>query len=415
MFKVYLYIDPGTGSMLFAAMIGVISTLYFFMQKLWINLRFRMHGGNAKADVRDENKPVVIFGEDGRYWNSFRAVCEELEKRGIECDYYTMDEKDPVLEQTFEHIHPSFIGSDNRAYAKLNLMKADVCLATTPGLEVYQWKRSKNVRKYVHILHSADEGTGYRMFGMDDYDTVLLTGAFQERYIRMLEEMRNEEPKNLEVVGCTYMDELLKRVSKDGGNKIKKEDKAGYIVLLAPSWGESSILNRFGTGIIDALIKTGYHIIVRPHPQSRKTERHILDPLQKKYAGIEQVEWDESNDNFESLMRSDVLISDYSGVVFDFALVFDKPVMLADTSFDTAPYDAAWIDEPLWRLQILDDLGIKLEEKDFPDLKRKIDDLIGSDHYQEGRDKIRDIVWQNRGRSGAAIADYLERCLKEEA
>jgi hypothetical protein len=37
------------------------------------------------------------------------------------------------------------------------MMNADICLSTTPGLDVYQWKRSANVKRYVHILHAAGD------------------------------------------------------------------------------------------------------------------------------------------------------------------------------------------------------------------------------------------------------------------
>ena len=177
-----LYIDPGTGSMLFAAMIGVISTLYFLAQQLWLKIKYR--GGKVKADTN--KKQLVIFGEGGQYWKVFKSICDELEKRGVACEYYTMDEKDPALSAEYEYIKPQYIGSDNRAFARLNLMRADVCLSTTPGLGVYQWKRSKGVDKYIHTFHDVGEGTGYRMFGLDEYDTIFLTGQFQERYIRKL-------------------------------------------------------------------------------------------------------------------------------------------------------------------------------------------------------------------------------------
>ncbi len=405
-----LYIDPGTGSMLFAALLGIFSTLFFVAQKYWVKAKFFIHGGRYRDKGDAGKKSIVIFGEDGRYWNVFKPVCDELEKRSMECEYYTMDEKDPLLLQDYEFVHPSFIGGDNRAFAKLNMMKADICLATTPGLEVYQWKKSKNVGRYVHIFHTVDEGTGYKMFGIDDYDAVLLTGAFQERYIRMLEEMRNESSKEVKVVGSTYLDSMLERLNSVKGEECRNSED--LTVLLAPSWGKSSILSRFGEKIIDALLETGYKIIIRPHPQTRKSERNILDPLLKKYGKCERIEWDESNDNFNSLRCADVMITDYSGVIFDYAFIFNKPVIFADTELNTDPYDAAWIDEPVWRIQILDDLGIRLDENDFGKMKDVIDNLINNDHYQAGREKIRDVAWQNRGHAAEAVVDYLEAYIK---
>ena len=41
----FLYIDPGTGSMLFSILIGVISTALFFGQRLFMKLKFILSGG----------------------------------------------------------------------------------------------------------------------------------------------------------------------------------------------------------------------------------------------------------------------------------------------------------------------------------------------------------------------------------
>ena len=38
------YIDPGTGSMLFTLLVGVLSASYFFMRKLVIKARFALSG-----------------------------------------------------------------------------------------------------------------------------------------------------------------------------------------------------------------------------------------------------------------------------------------------------------------------------------------------------------------------------------
>ncbi|MBR3515542.1 MAG: CDP-glycerol glycerophosphotransferase family protein [Lachnospiraceae bacterium] len=398
-----LYIDPGTGSMLFAALIGIFSTLLFFFQKLWIKFKFVLSGGRIKDKTSDEKLPYVIFSEGKSYWNVFKPVCEEFEKRGIDCEYYTADEKDPALEQGYKHVHTTFIGDGNKAFARLNLLNARVLLATTPGLEVYQWKRSKNVGKYVHIFHSLDEGTAYRMFGLDFYDSVLLVGDFQERYIRKLEELRGIPQKDLQVVGCTYMDGLLARRDKEGEAKQEKKQRT---VLLAPSWGEISVLNRYKEKLIDALLATDYKVVVRPHPQSFKVEMDILQPLMDKYG--DKVEWNRDADNFDILNRSDILISEFSSVVFDFAFVFDKPVLcFAGGQSDMAPYDAAWIDEEPWKQQVFPKLGKMITENDFDHFQTLMDELVESTEYQKSRDDLREASWQNRRHSAEGIVDYL--------
>ena len=111
--------------------------------------------------------PYVIFCENKRYWYVFKSICEEFEKHQINISYWTASPDDPALQETYKHVQTKFIGEGNKAFASLNLMNAGIVLATTPGLDVYQWKSSKNVDWYVHIFHSVSDGTGYRMFGLN--------------------------------------------------------------------------------------------------------------------------------------------------------------------------------------------------------------------------------------------------------
>ncbi len=70
------------------------------------------------------------------------------------------------------------------------MLTADVCLMTTPGINVYQLKRSKGVKHYAHVLHAASDATMYRLFGIDYFDSILLSGDYQKKDIRLLEEIR---------------------------------------------------------------------------------------------------------------------------------------------------------------------------------------------------------------------------------
>ncbi len=60
--SMFLYIDPGTGSMLFSILIGVVSTLVFLGRRLFMKIKFMLSGG--KAEKISSNKiPYVIFSD----------------------------------------------------------------------------------------------------------------------------------------------------------------------------------------------------------------------------------------------------------------------------------------------------------------------------------------------------------------
>lgn len=402
------YIDPGTGSMLFTILIGVLGAAIYALKTVWMKLRFTLSGGRDKTGKKEKTR-LAIFTDSKRYWNVFEPIVAELERRGIPALYLTASPDDPALSRSFSHVKCEFIGEGNRAFARLNLLQADVLLSSTPGLDVYQWKRSRDVGFYVHIPHASNDIDCYRMFGLDYYDAVLLSGEYQIGQLRELERLRSLPAKELRIVGVTYMDEMKRRL--DAAPPLPAHEKT---VLVAPSWGQSGILSRYGERILDALLATDYRIVVRPHPQSYTSEKEMLERLQKAYPDSERLEWNRDNDNFEVLRRSDVLISDFSGVIFDFTLVFDKPVVYADTSFDKSPYDAAWIEEEMWTFETLPRLGLPLTEEDLPRIGALLDSCIGSREFAEGRERARRETWQHPGEAAALTVDYLEEKLAEK-
>lgn len=401
-----LYIDPGTGSMLFAVLIGLIGAAVYLIKTWLIKLRFLLSGG--KRVESDTRIPLAIFSDDKRYWSVFRPVCAELDRRGIDVVYLTASPDDPGLQSGLAHVKAEFIGEGNRAFARLNFLSADILLSTTPGLDVYQWKRSKKVSWYVHMLHAPNTVLGYRMFGIDFYDALLLSGQYQVEDVRALEKLRALPPKEIVKIGIPYLDDKAAQLALDG--PVGEHPRT---ILLAPSWGKSAILSRFGERILELLLATGYHIIVRPHPQSFTSEAALLESLMKRFPESQQLEWNRDSDNYQVLRRSDLMISDFSGVMYDYFLVYDKPVIYTDTKLDKSPYDSWWLDTPLWNLETLPKIGKLLTEENLPNLKELIDTCITGSDYAEGRRQARAETWEYPGQGAVRAADYLECKLKE--
>lgn len=395
-----LYIDPGTGSMLFTVLIGIAGVAVYSVRMLWIKLRFKISGGKVKES--GSKTPFVIFSDDKRYWSIFEPICREMDRRGKDIVYMTASDDDPALDNPYSHVKAEFIGKGNKAFAKLNFLNAAILFSTTPGLDVYQWKRSRTVQYYVHIPHAASDVTRYRMFGIDYYDAILLSGDYQIRDLRTLEKLRGLPAKEMVLVGIPYMDEMAARLAKAG-----PAPEHPRTVLLAPSWGPSAMFAVYGDKILDVLLHTGYHVIVRPHPQSFASEKEMLDKLMGAYPPSEQLEWNKDNDNFEVLRRSDILISDFSGVIFDFSLVYNKPVIYTDPSFDRSPYDAWWLDSPLWTTNALPRIGRQLTEENLGDLKELIDVCLTDPQYAEGRRQVKEETWAYPGEGAVRTVDYL--------
>ncbi len=404
-----LYIDPGTGSMLFTILIGIIGAAFYSLRMLFIKLRFRLGGG--KIDMTAKKLPFVIFSDDKRYWKIFEPICREMSDRGMKVHYITNSPDDPALEVEIPGFTAENPSSENKVFTRLNFLNASIVFSTTPGLDVYQWKRSKDVDCYVHIPHSAGEIVLYRMFGIDYYDAIMISRQQQGEDVRLLEKLRGLPEKEIVTVGIPYMDEMVKRL--ESADPIPEHPRT---VLLAPSWGNEALFSKYGGDLIDKLLKTGYHIIVRPHPQSFASEKDMIEKLMKEYPASEQLEWNRDTDNFDVLRRSDILVSDFSGVIYDFTLVYDKPVIYTEPKFDLSMYDAGWLEEEghrLWVYSALSRLGAQLTDDKVDNLKELIDECIDDPRYAASRQNVKDETWANFKEGAKYAADYLIKKYEE--
>ena len=403
-FCVYSYIDPGTGSMLFAVLTGVISTLFFAGKTFFIKIKTLPFLFNrSQVENISEKKHFVFYSEGKQYWNVFKPVIDEFCRREIKVYYYTSDEEDPGLNYNSEWIESSFIGKGNKAFSRLNILEADICVMTTPGLGVYQLERSKGVKHYSHILHAVDDTTLYKLFSFDYFDSILLTGEYQKKDIRKLEEIRGTRKKELYVTGCTYLDvlsEKLKMINPEKGTDKK-------IVLVSPSWGDNGLLKKYGLRLLKPLAESDYYIILRPHPQSSISEKDVLARIMEGLKNYSNIEWDFERENLISMIRSDIMISDFSGIMSDYWFLLGKPVIYTKYEFDKRAYDASDIEDDPWKFRALDEIGIELLEKNFSDIGRIIDNGINNDQLAEKIQEARETAYSYPGQSGVKAADVL--------
>ena len=359
---------------------------------------------NKKENI--SKAKIIIYGEDKRYYNVFKPIIEELINLEIPTIYYSSSYDDKIFEIKSDFLKSEFIGTGNKAYAKLNFIEADICLMTTPNLDVFQLKRSKGVKKYVHITHSSAETSTYCLYSLDFFDAVFLNGEHQIRDIRELENKRNTIIKDLYVVGNPYLDELSKMKET-----ITKENNNKKTILIAPSWGMNCLFRRFGEKLLDNIVNSDYNIIIRPHPQSLISDKDIIDKFQNRYKYKNNVEWDFNRVNIYSLSKADIMISDFSGVIFDYAFLFEKPVIIPSFAFDKRGTDAIEIDEEVWTFETIPKISFKLDENNFSNISQIIEDSINNETLKNNILKAKEEAYMYEGQASKRAAQFLNDML----
>jgi len=403
---VFAYIDPASGSMLFSIVIGIVATVFFLFKSILYKIVFMLTGFNRNTD--NNRYGIVLYNEGRKYWTSFKPLLDEFEKRKKEVVYYTSDEQDFVFNEKYNFIKSKYIGTGNKAYMKLSVLKADVCLMTTPGLDVYQLKKSKQVKHYCHIFHGIGDHCGYRLFGIDYYDSVMTTNEINGAYIRELEQKRGLKPKELVVAGELTLDTMSKKLKKLA---IEKKDK--FTVLLAPTWGPQAIFAKYGTELIDELTKMDCNIIIRPHPQSYISEKDLINTIKEKYKNNSDIIFDDNVNNLVSLNKADILISDFSGIIFDYAFLFNKPFIYTEYEDKREIYDYCDLSKPTWKKEVLNKIGFELTKENFKNINSIIKQVVNDKEKIKNIEEVKNKIWQKQGQAAKIIVDFLINKQKE--
>jgi len=316
-----LYIDPGTGSLLISSIIGLAVTLLFTLKGFFYKIASRFTGKILYLK-NDFSGKLVFFSEGQRYWNVFEPVLKELIKKKQAFVYLTADKNDNGLNINSEFCESHYLGELNQAIIYLNRLRAEICVMTTPQLDILTLKRSKYVKHYCNLMHSPVDIHFYKKFAFDRFNSILCVNNFQIKNLRKLENDRSIEKKDLFETGCTYYDNIDEI-------DINKEDN----ILIAPSWGEKSFIKTCGKELIKKVLEEGYKVVFRPHPQSFTADEEILIEIKNTFESNKNFQFDKSSDNKSTLSKSKIVISSMSGLVFDSIIGYRKPTIVISNNW----------------------------------------------------------------------------------
>lgn len=405
--QAHAYLDPGSGSVLVSAIIAFIAVIVFFLKDFFYN-KLKLFG--RKTDLPDLSREydIVVYSEGKHYWNVFFPVLEILDKRDQSVVYFTSHKDDPGLSHPFSSIETKFIGASHQAYYVLNRLKANVLVMTTPGVGVLQIKRVPTVKHYCHVTHALGSVGRYKAHGLDYYDSVLLGGNADLANIRELEQTRNTKKKQIEIVGCTYLDVLRARL-RDGDVQPYPFSEKKTMILLSPTWGNHGTLSKFGAKVLKTLSsQPDFNLIIRPHPQSFVSEVDLMEDLMESFPDGERVRWDTDKDGLNSMYHADIMISDFSGIIFDFVLLFQRPVLSFRAQFEKRGRDAMDLKGELLEMTFLDKIGGTLDKGDISSLPDRIRTVLNDQsNFGEIVDQVANAFAQYPGEAGKRAADFI--------
>lgn len=377
---------------------------------------------NAKREKADYkrffsivNKHLVFYSENNGFYKYYKGIIEYiLEHTNITIHYVTSDPDDAIFKkaETNDRIKAYYIG-EKRLITLMMKLEADVCVMTMPDLENYHIKRSyvdKHI-EYVYVPHGMDSlNMTMRKGSMDHFDSVLCTGKHQKEEIEKTEAAYGLPKKKLVEWGYSLLDDM-----RESYSRMDKSEKDVKSVLIAPSWQKDNIVDSCLEEILDSLKGKGYKVVVRPHPQHVRHMPEKMEGLKEKYKYNSDIEIQTDFSSNSTVFEADMMITDWSGIAYEYAYTTCKPVLFIDTpmkimnpeytKIDTEPINI-WMREKIGKVLALDSVS------EAADAVAEI--LMNSDGYSRQIDEFVHEYVYNLGSSSEIGAKYIIKTIQEK-
>ena len=364
------------------------------------------------ARFKTAKKQVVFYAISGGQYKFYKTIIDYLmEHSDIVIHYLTNDPKDVVFNRQHPQLFPYYAGQQKTISLMLKL-NTDIVVTTVPDLQNFHMKKSivRDDVEYIYTFHGpTSTHLVYREKAFDYFDTLFCAGPHQVAEVRRRESLANLPRKKLVKVGYGLYDQLTASYESICGHVNER-----LRILIAPSWQEDNILDVCIVSMLESLSGQGYDVIVRPHPQYIRLFPEHIESLQERFTQADRsiiFELDFSSN--ESIFTSDLLITDWSNIGYEFAYCTLKPCIFINTPMKVMnPNYKQYGLEPL-DITLRDKIGLAIDIEDTGELSKTVAHLLScKDSY---KNQIEETVQQylyHPGRSGEAGGLYIIKQLE---
>lgn len=354
------------------------------------------------------NKHLVFYSENNGFYKYYAGMIEYILKNtNITIHYVTSDPDDSIFEKAAKNdkIKAYYIG-EKKLITLMMKLDADVVVMTMPDLENYHIKRSY-IRKdieYIYVPHCMDSlNMTMRTGSMDHFDTVFCTGKHHKEEVEKTEEVYNLPKKNIVEWGYCLLDSM-----REDYSKMEKKISDVKSILIAPSWQKDNIVDSCLDELLDNLKGHGYKITVRPHPQHVRHMPERMQQLKDKYASDNDIEIQTDFSSNSTVFGADMMITDWSGICYEYAYTTCKPVLFIDTPMKVMNPEYKKIDVEPINIWMRDSIGASIKPDEMDKAAAVVEEMLNNaDKYRERIDKFVHEYVYNLGHSAQVGGDYI--------
>lgn len=351
------------------------------------------------------DKKIVVYSERNVYYKYLKYIIDDiLRETNYDILYVTSDRNDNIFKNKDKRIKKFYINSLMQPF--MQYLNCQLFITSLTELGNYTFQLSKyNTVKYLYVFHAIVSTTMmYKKHAFDNYSAILCVGPHHNKEIAEYERKYSLKQKKLINYGYPLLEDLIEDYRKN------KTEKQKAIILIAPSWHDDNILNTCIDDIVNN-IPDNYNIIIRPHPE-------YLKRYYKKFCNIKKriqqknIYFDIDMLSSSSLYKSDILITDWSGISFEYAFASLNPVIFINTPKKVHNDEYEMYQNLPIEVTLREQLGVNLNYDEIKGIEQYINDfLINHVEYEEIITQLRKEYIYDKSFNNNAIA-YITDILK---
>jgi len=361
--------------------------------------------------IQDMNQKIAFYAERASDWNHYSKIINELiNVHKIDIYYITSDYADPLLSNKNKNILAYYIGYDEIRTIFFQTLQFKVFVTTVPDLGKFNFTRSPYDVHYAYVFSSlVSIHMGYMHDAFDNYDSVLCLGQHQHNELKVLEQHYGLKQK--EIVECGYgnLENIIDTFDKESKNV--KKNQQDLQVVIAPTYGQNSLLEidngELCFSLFDILSKANIEVTLRPHWMTINNNPSLISKIIERQKSCKTFKIEKDLSSIHSLLDSDILISDFSGVALEFAFGFLKPVVYIDIPMRARNSEFHDINLPIFEVEMRPKTGEVISPENIVDLPNIIKNLNNNNSFQKNLVELRDKSVFNLGSSGEVGARHL--------
>lgn len=180
--------------------------------------------------------------------------------------------------------------------------------------------------------------------------------------------------------------------------------------MIAPSYQKDCIPDSCLDELIDSVMAAnpGCTVVFRPHPQYVRRFPAKMQAIAERYANREGVVMEDDFSKPSTMDQADILITDWSGIAYEYAFKTKHPVVFIDTPMKVINPDWQKIGLTPTDISFRDEVGVSVPLTDIPAAGRAVADMLSNpDKFATKIEALLNTQFFNPGHAGEVVGKYI--------